>query len=37
MNIDVADFSAGQQLRLFARLILAMYTDGHLATAGDEL
>jgi uncharacterized protein CbrC (UPF0167 family) len=37
MNIDVADFSAVQQLRLFDRLILAMYADDHLATAGDEL
>jgi hypothetical protein len=35
MDIDVAIFSATQQLALFDLLILAMYADGHLTTFED--
>ena len=35
--MDLTDFSKTQQQALFDRLILAMYADGHLTSAEDEL
>jgi uncharacterized tellurite resistance protein B-like protein len=37
MDIDVTDFSDIQRLALLDLLILAMYADGHLTTAEDDL
>jgi uncharacterized tellurite resistance protein B-like protein len=37
MDIDLTEFTAAQKQALFELLILAMYADGHLTSAEDEL